>query len=155
MIRARQDVHAAAIAAGVGLAIIALIAAIGLIQRATMVTSGPPEDGDPISIPTAAPLMDAEGNALCHGALLAGRLVAHPAWGLAVQAGADAPLRIVWPHGYVGRRAGDRIELLDHSGGVIARSGDSIEMGGPAANVKPVEGFGACPNSVSVSAAQP
>ncbi len=150
-----QHVQAAAIATGVGLGTIFLVAGIVLIQRATTVTSGPPRDGDLISIPTAAPLMDAEGNALCHDALLAGRLVAHPAWGLAVQAGADAPRRIVWPHGYVGRRAGDRIELLDHRGVVIARSGDSIEMGGPAANVKEVDGFGACPNSVSVTVEQP
>jgi hypothetical protein len=153
----RQDVRAAAIAAGVGLAIIVLIAAVGLIQRVNMDTSGggPPQDGDLIAIPTPAPLVDAEGQALCHDALLAGRLVAHPAWGLAIQAGSDAPLRIVWPFGYAGRVAGDRIELLDHRHDVVARSGDSIEMGGPAANVKEVEGFGACPNSIRLTAAQP
>lgn len=153
----RHDARAAAIAAGVGLAIIILIAGIGLIQRANMNTSvgGPPQDGDLISIPTAAPLVDAEGRALCHGALLTGRLVADPAWGLAVQAGSDAPQRIVWPFGYAGRISGDRIELLDHSGRVIARSGDSIEMGGPAANVGAVEGFGACPNGIKVTGAQP
>lgn len=153
----RQGVQAAAIAAGVGLAIIVLLAGIGLIQRANMNTSGggPPQDGDLISIPTAAPLVNAEGLALCHDALLAGRLVAHPAWGLALQAGAGAPIRIVWPHGYAGRVAGDRIELLDHRGDVMARSGDSIEMGGPAANVTEVEGFGACPNRIRVTVAQP
>ncbi len=48
-----------------------------------------------------------------------------------------------------------RIELLDHRGAVIARSGDSIEMGGPAAKVREVDGFGACPNSVSVTVGQP
>ncbi len=153
----RQDARAAAIAAGLGLAIIVLIAAIGLIQRANMNTSGGglPGDGDLIAVPTAAPLMDAEGRALCHDALLAGRLVAHPAWGLVVQAGSDPPLRIVWPHGYAGRVAGDRIELLDNRGDVVARSGDSIEMGGPAANVTEDEGFGACPNSITLTAAQP
>ena len=153
----RQDVRVAATAAGVGLAIIVLIAGIGLIQRASMVTSGggPPQDGDLISIPTAAPLVpDAEGN-VCLLAGAEGRLVVHPSWGLAIQSGPNPPYPILWPHGYVGRIAGDRVELLDHRGRVVARSGDSIEMGGGQVTIEGVRGFGACPNSISVLAAQP
>lgn len=149
----RRDLRAAAIAAGVGLAVIVLLAGIGLIERANMVTSGggPPRDGDLVSIPTTAPVVpDANGNVMCLDALDAGRLVADPRWGIAVQAGVNPPDLIFWPHGYVGRVAGDRLELLNDRGQVIAHTGDHIEMGGGMTTIGGREGFSPCPVGIEV-----
>ncbi|HEX7196166.1 MAG TPA: hypothetical protein VF364_04945 [Candidatus Limnocylindria bacterium] len=154
----RQGARGFVIAAGLGLAILALIAAIGLIQRTSMDTGGggPPGEGDLIAIPTAAPMVpNADGDFFCHLARAEGRLVAHPAWGLALRPGLHPPYPVVWPHGYAGRIAGDRVELLDHRGRVVARSGDTLEMGGGEARVEGVAGFGACPVGIRVIAAQP
>ena len=154
----RLDARAVATAAGVGLAIIVLIAGIGLIQRTGMGTDGggPPGDGDVIAIPTAAPMVPNEdGDFFCLLARAEGRLVAHPGWGLALQPGLDPPYPIVWPHGYAGRIAGERVELLDHRGRVVARSGDTLEMAGGEATMEGVEGFSACPHGIRVMAAQP
>ena len=140
----RQGARAAAIAAGMTFAVIVLLAAARLIA------------GDLIAIPTAPPLVpNAKGEVFCHLARAEGRLVAHPDWGLALQPGPNPPDPIVWPHGYAGRIAGNGVELLDHRGGVIARTGDTIEMAGGQATVEGVQGFRACPLSIRIIAAQP
>ena len=48
---------------------------------------------------------------------------------------------VTWPHGYVARDA-QRRELLDGSGGVIAREGDHVALGGGQSSVGP--GFVVC-----------
>jgi hypothetical protein len=108
-------------------------------------------DGDLISIPTAPPLVpDQNGAVACHDALLSGRLVLHPEWGIGVGGGQGESLLVFWPHGYVGRIAGDRIELLDGEGRVVGRTGDRIRAGGGMTTINGVEGFGVCPVGIEV-----
>jgi hypothetical protein len=108
-------------------------------------------DGPLISIPTQAPFVrDQNGVLFCNEALLSGRLVAHPQWGIAVEGGL-----VFWPNGYVGRIAGDRIELLDDKGRVVARTGDQIEAGGGQATINGLDGFAVCPGVSRVQPAEP
>jgi hypothetical protein len=98
----RRDLRVAGIAVGVGLLIIVMVAVIGLIQGANMVTrgGGGPHDGNAFAIPTAARLMpDANGAFECPSALFIGRVVSHPEWGIAVQREQGGPLLAFWPHG--------------------------------------------------------
>jgi hypothetical protein len=39
-------------------------------------------------------------------------------------------VRVVWPHGFVGRWEGDRLALLDGAGTVLALVGDRVDIGG-------------------------
>jgi hypothetical protein len=119
----RRDLQVAAIAAGVGLFIIVVLAGIGLIQRANMDTSGGGQPGGSLfAVPTAAPLIpDANGNVVCNLALVGGRVMAHQVWGIAISGDEGEPVLTFWPHGYLGRVAGDRVELLDRNGQIVAR----------------------------------
>jgi hypothetical protein len=137
---ARRDAPAAA-----WLASIVLVVGLGLAQRASL-----------ISIPTAAPRVpNADGQTFCHTAGAGGQLVAHPAWGLAIQNATYPPQLIVWPHDYVGRIAGDHVQLLDDRGRVVARTGDWIEMGGGQTTFEGAQGFAACPVGIRVTGTEP
>jgi hypothetical protein len=132
--------------------IVVLASGIGLYVRETTPTGGggPPREGDLVMIPTLPPAVpDGAGNIACHLALLEGRLVAHPRWGLAAEAG-TGPLPVLWPHGWVGRISGDGMELLDHRGRPVARTGDRFDAGGGTATVDGLEGFGVCPAEIRV-----
>lgn len=65
----------------------------------------------------------------CAAARTAGVLVAHLEDGVAVRQGSEL-LRVVWPNGWVARRADDGLELLDNRGVVQAREGDSVVLSG-------------------------
>jgi len=54
----------------------------------------------------------------------------------------------IWPRDYVGRIVGDRIELLDGDGRVLARTGDRIGITGDAFGTGDV--FVVCPGTVYV-----
>lgn len=115
-----------------------------------------PRDGELISIPTAPPrLPDENGMVICNQALLSGVLVSHAEWGLTVGQGVGDPPLVFWPNGYLGRIAGDRMELLDDKGRVVARTGDRIKAAGGGTTINGVEGFGVCPGTIEVQAAEP
>jgi hypothetical protein len=61
-----------------------------------------------------------------------GTLAADPTWGLAFMGKDDAGQAhrygVVWPHGYSARREQGTILLLDGSGGVVAREGETLEL---------------------------
>jgi hypothetical protein len=78
----------------------------------------------PVAIQTQAP------QSICAAARVGGTLVADPDYGLGYKA--DGGTRgVVWPHGYSARREQDGIVvLIDPSGRIVAREGDSIESAG-------------------------
>lgn len=141
----RRDAPAAALSPGWWLAITVLVVSLGLVQRLSL-----------ISIPTAPPrVTNADGQTFCHLARSAGQLVVHSEWGRAVQNAPYPPELIVWPHDYVGRRAGDHVQLLDDRGRVVARTGDWIEMGGGQITFEGDQGFSACPVGIRVTGSEP
>ena len=99
----------------------------------------------------AIPTSDAVPGQACNGALLEGKLIAHPQWGLAVQNIGAEPLLVFWPHGWYRRDSGDHVELLDPDGEVIARAGDHISAGGGGININGVSGFKMCPRGPTIS----
>jgi len=42
----------------------------------------------------------------------------------------DAPIPVMWPIGYTGRRSGSQVEIVDKSGHVVARTGTQVQIGG-------------------------
>ena len=67
----------------------------------------------------------------CMEALITGELVAHPQWGLALQAPGDGELmKPLFPFGYSAIIQGARIALLDDNGQVVAHTGDVIQSSG-------------------------
>lgn len=151
-----RDFRVAVIAGGVGLMVVIVLGGIGLAMRATMQTSGGggPRDGDLIAIPTAEPVVADEGT-VCLDAANGGRLAAHPQWGIAVVSGGSGPQRMIWPNGYVARIAGDRLELLDGEGEVVARTGDHIQVGGGETTIGGVQGWIVCPAGIKVEPVWP
>jgi hypothetical protein len=64
-------------------------------------------------------------------ALLPGTLVAHPDSGIGVRFIGDGSVyEVRWPHGWTGRRFGERVVLLDEHRRIVAREGDTVEVGG-------------------------
>jgi hypothetical protein len=100
--------------------------------------AGPAPD-DLIAVPTSAPL-PLFGPLACNDALLEGELVADAEFGFVV-AHRGGPSPVTWPHGYVARDALRR-ELLDDSGRVVAREGDTVALGGGYGDASP--GFIVC-----------
>jgi hypothetical protein len=66
----------------------------------------------------------------CDGALLEGMLVPDPATGLAIADGSGRVQAVVWPFGYRGAATIAGALLIDAAGGVVARTGDRIRVGG-------------------------
>ena len=67
---------------------------------------------------------------MCLLALISGRLVAHPQWGLAIQSGTGEFVHPIFPFGYTAATDGTRIALFDESRRIVAYTGDRIEAGG-------------------------
>ena len=82
--------------------------------------------GSLIPVPTQAP---AAPGAFCEQALAAGRLVADPRWGIALDDPAGFVRKVIWPYGYVARRDA-RLVLLDGASQVVAGEGDEVTIGG-------------------------
>jgi hypothetical protein len=90
-------------------------------------TAAPTETPDPaaFAIRTASAPPQA-----CMEALVAGRLVQHPASGLGIGLVGSPALPVEWPFGWSARVEAGRVVLLDDTGSIAAREGDQIEMGG-------------------------
>ncbi len=113
------------------IALALLLAACGAAAPAADVTLDPtPPNDELVAIPTSEPLVGPGGTPPpCPAALLVGTLVAHETWGIAVESAADSQVQMVWwPHGWSARRDGERVELLDEDGQVVAREGDQVEI---------------------------
>lgn len=87
----------------------------------------PSEQMDLVAVPTQEP---AEVGRPCLGSRAEGTLVAHPRDGLGLELEDGTYMTVVWPHGFVARRAGDGLELLDAEGLVIGVEGDPLTLGG-------------------------
>ncbi len=88
---------------------------------------------------------------VCDDALVSGRLVTSAQSGLALVDSTGHVTEVLWPFGYAARRGVSGVELVDDEGGVIAREGDFVEMGGGlGAN----DVWGACRGTVTVVPAQ-
>jgi len=84
---------------------------------------------------------------VCDDALTTGRLVTSAQSGLALADSTGHVTEVLWPSGYSARRGISGIELVDEKGGVVAREGEFIEMGGGlGAN----DVWNACAGSVTV-----
>jgi len=100
-----------------------------------------PPPADLIAVPTAPSTGIQIGPPACPGALLEGELVADEEFGFAVTQADGLTTPVTWPDGYVARDA-ERRQLLDGSGGVVAREGDHVALGGGEGAVGP--GFVVC-----------
>jgi len=67
----------------------------------------------------------------CMDALITGQLARNPGSGLGLRHGPAGPPTVVeWPFRYSARDEAGRIALLDETGRVVAREGDTVQMGG-------------------------
>lgn len=66
----------------------------------------------------------------CMDALAQGTLVPDPRTGLALATSDGQRMPVMWPFGYSARLVDAQIELLDGSGALVAREGDTVQMGG-------------------------
>ena len=66
----------------------------------------------------------------CLVANTTGLLVPDPSAGTAIVSEdmAETTAQVVWPAGFTGRRNGDRVEVLDRGGHVVARTGERYEL---------------------------
>ena len=144
----RRDTRIAVIAAA--LALVVLIVGIGLLLRLIAPSAAEPAGGK-VRLLTELPPQFELAAPLCEASTTGGHLVPHPRWGLALQ-GQGPPLMTIWPRDYVGRVAGDRIELLDGAGRVLARTGDQVAVTGKSLGTGNV--FVVCPGSVFVMPTQ-
>lgn len=100
------------------------------IQRVAITTASAPSD-------------------VCNLALISGRLVPHPQWGIAIEGAPGELVHPIFPFGYTAASDGARIALFDQNRRIVASTGDVIEAGG---------GFGGgadpawsvCDNSIKV-----
>jgi len=110
-----------------------------LVSFAAAACAGP-APADLIPVPTSAPA-GFFGPTACPAALLEGELVADEEFGFVVAHADGFSSPVTWPNGYVARDA-PRRELLDDSGRVVAREGDSVALGGGEGSAGP--GFVVC-----------
>jgi hypothetical protein len=89
--------------------------------------------------PTAAPAIAITtapaANAMCMDALMTGKLARDVRTGLGVTASDGQQMAVEWPFGYSARADGGRLALVDETGEVVAREGDTIQVGGGFGNV--------------------
>ena len=142
----RDAVRAAVSVVAIAIAIGALLVAMRVVAPA------PPETrtGDIIAVPTA-PRPDGEG---CRLALLAGILVVHPVWGVAV-GGEGEPELVFWPNGWSAQRTDDGANLIDRQGRVVAQTGDQVRAAGGLATFGGREGFAVCASDLHFEPAAP
>ena len=115
-----------------------IVLGVALLASACDASPEPSGDGGAraglVAVPTQEPRPPFEPEPqVCPMALLEGRLVPHPDFGVAVQGDPNfAPAVVVWPHGWTARDADGVRELLDADGNLVAREGDFVSAGGGA-----------------------
>jgi hypothetical protein len=84
-----------------------------------------------ISFLWPVPLLTApdDGMVGCYTSGASGVLTADRTYGTALIEN-EAPIPVMWPHGYSGRRSGSQVEIVDTSGHVVARTGTRVQIGG-------------------------
>ena len=73
-------------------------------------------------------------NSICEAAFIGGVLVPDPTNGLGLRGETHGVASVVWPFGYSARRESSGIALLDRSGQIVAREGETISMVGAWGN---------------------
>ena len=72
-----------------------------------------------------------------------GQLIVDQTHGTAIHDGSDAPVPVMWPLGFTGRRVGSEVEVVDPDGKVVATTGRTYNFrGGVTPEDPPV--FWAC-----------
>ncbi len=77
------------------------------------------------------PLLTApdDGMVGCYTSGADGVLTVDPTYGTAIVEH-EAPVPVMWPRGYTGRRSISGVEVVDQSGHVVARTGTRVRIGG-------------------------
>lgn len=103
------------------LAIVLLVGAALALRASNTVA------GTPLQLATASP----NPGGICPGALLLPVTVGHADGRLVFRNGLGEEVSLVWPNGYAARLVNGTGELLDPSGSIVARDGDTLSgMGG-------------------------
>ena len=111
----------------------------------------PPEDSHLVPLATNEPVVPNEdGSVECLLASHEGTLAPHPTSGLGLAHANGDVFPIVWPHGWVGRRAEDGVELVAADGHVVAQTGDYLRGAGGQASVEGEDAFAICPVNIEV-----
>ena len=98
---------------------------------AALVLTGCVAAGEPSVEYIGVPTQPAEpGGGACMDALAGGTIVDDPRWGIALAQNDGSRLEVVWPAGYVARRSGSVLELVDGDGRAVARAGDRVTVAG-------------------------
>lgn len=132
------------------------LVAVGVVVTAVllMVACSPisrPDDSHLVPLATNEPVVASEdGGIECLLAAHEGTLAPHPTSGLGLANPNGDVFAIVWPHGWVGRRAGDGVELVSADGHVVAQTGDYLRGAGGQASVGGEEAFAICPVNIEV-----
>jgi len=91
------------------------------------------------AVPSATPAIAITtakvANAICMEALMTGKLARDARTGLGVTAADGQQMPVEWPFGYSARNDGGRLALVDETGVIVAREGDTVEVGGGFGNV--------------------
>ena len=124
------------------------LAALALLAVAAVATTacsaGPaatttPSATTPSAVPSAAPAIAITtarvANAICMDALMTGKLARDARTGLGVTGADGQQMAVEWPFGYSARNDGGRLALVDETGEIVAREGDSVQVGGGFGNV--------------------
>jgi hypothetical protein len=76
------------------------------------------------------PLKTYPATGVCDTASRRGTLVTDSASGVALEPSPSGHLTLLWPEGWSDRVNGDRIEVVDIGGSVVARVGDNVAISG-------------------------
>ena len=132
------------------LAIVLGLVAVAALVAGLLVGSGGNAKQDFIAVPTAP--RGAGGG--CRLALLAGTLVLHPDWGVAV-GGEGEPQLVFWPNGFSAQLTDEGANLRDGQGRVVARTGDQVRGSGGLARFGGREGYMVCASDLQFEPAVP
>jgi hypothetical protein len=83
----------------------------------------------------------------CMAAVIEGKLVVTPSNAVGLLEPNGTGRGLIWPAGYAGQQNGS-IAIVDEKGNVVARVGDTVELGG--GEVGPNDAWEVCPGTVVV-----